>query len=139
MIIRKLLTFFLACMLIPAIIALFSLGSALEFLGTFWFLFFYGMPLLLLYGLPISCLSDKVTSEFSASARALVAFGFHMFFGIILVFLLHLFNIGFFKNEPWNDLSQLFLIFSTVGAFVVWGIDEILRKVADWEKIQSGM
>ncbi|TYS67834.1 hypothetical protein FZC76_14850 [Sutcliffiella horikoshii] len=74
MIIRKLLTFFLACIFVPV---------------------------------PI---------------RALVAFVIHLF-----------------SKEPWDNMSQLFLIFSTIGAFIIWGIDELLRKVADWESIQSGM
>lgn len=134
MIIRKLLTFFLACILIPAIIALFSLSSSGEFIGWFWVFFMSGAPLLLLYGMPISFLSDKITKKLSPFIRLVVSFVVHLFFGIILVFI-----ILFLVNERWDELSRLFLVCSTVGAFVVWGIDEVLRKVADWEKIQSGM
>ncbi|KMJ57242.1 hypothetical protein AB685_17730 [Bacillus sp. LL01] len=134
MIIRKLLTYFLACILVPALISVWSLPSISEFLGVFWLLFLYGAPFLLLYGLPVSCLSDMVTQKISPSIRAFIAFVIHLFFGLILIFILHLFN-----NEAWDNLSRLFLICSTVGSFLVWGIDEILRKVADWETIQSGM
>ncbi|CAG9620424.1 hypothetical protein [Sutcliffiella rhizosphaerae] len=137
MIIRKILTILLATFISPMPIAIWDLSSGF---GFYWLLFIFGTPFLLFYGMPVSFLSDIVTKKATTPLkRSLYALFIHIFFGLVLII-----PFSLLISEPltmfWNGgIGKLLFICSTVSSFIVWTIDEILRKVANWEKIQSAM
>lgn len=140
MIIRKLLAF-----IFTSVIVIFFFGTwnninkpSNDFWGSLWFIGLYSIPWILLYGIPVSIFSDRVTKRFTNIKRSMAALITHLFFGMIITFILYLFlNTTFY--EYWIQWGKLMFMASTLSSFVLWMIDEILRKIADWENIQSSL
>lgn len=79
-------------------------------------------PIILLYGVPITIISDYVTNKYKAVKRALLALGFHLFFGLLFPFF-----YGLFVNLSRSEVEILF-VGAITFAFLIWTFDELLRK-----------
>jgi hypothetical protein len=80
-------------------------------------------PYILLYGVPVTFLSDYVGKRITRKMRMPLAFIFHLFFGVIFGFIF-----------PMNSNVSVFgvavdsaFIFASITALLFWTIDEILR------------
>jgi hypothetical protein len=81
-------------------------------------------PFILLYGVPVTFLSDYVSRRLKGTARTLTAFMVHLFFGILFGFI-----------APMDEHFSLFgieigiaTIFASITALFFWIIDELLRR-----------
>jgi hypothetical protein len=83
----------------------------------FGFVLLFSAPFILVLGIPVSALSDFILEHQIGRARLLKAFAIHLFaglfFGVALTFMIE----GAFP-----------IVASTLAAFVVWIVDEILRS-----------
>ncbi|MDQ0166529.1 hypothetical protein [Bacillus horti] len=140
MIIRKLLAFIFTSVIVTSIFVTLHIidQPSNSFWGWFWFIGFYSGLWILFYGIPVSIFSDRITKRFTNIRRSMAALITHLFFGIIITFILYLFQNTTF-DEYWIQWGKLMFIASILSSFVLWMIDEILRKIADWERIQSSL
>ena len=77
----------------------------------------------LIYGLPISILSDKLTERFFGKKRILLAFIVHLIFGAFFVVIYG--KIYLVNFMPPTVIFTISLIISSL----FWGIDEIVRSI----------
>jgi len=98
----------------------------------------YAIPFILLYGVPASIISDKFTTRFKGSIRRHMALIFHLFCGTVVPFIMY-FLQGLSFQEYWIQWGRLMFIASTLGSLVFWSVEEILRKLVDWESVQRSM
>jgi hypothetical protein len=96
------------------------------------------LPGVLLYGLPVSVLSDKLTKSLSGVKRVLLSLVIHLFFGLSFVFIIGIFiapeNLFTSFNQFWRD-AYLFFAFSTLVSLLYWSVDEVLRLVLNKKTI----
>ncbi|WP_243300065.1 hypothetical protein [Bacillus litorisediminis] len=125
---RKLLVFFFTSIVsVPTIAYLFNDYSLPANLGLLGFISLYVIPLILLYGVPISIFSDKVTLKISGFIRFVCAFFIHLFFGFVFACLFALIT-DFSLLTPLNDPIDRFILLGASGTSIVfWLIDELLR------------
>ncbi len=114
MIIRKLVSAIVACIMVMFIYFLIEPSGFVIMLGM------YLIPILLVYGLPSSILSDFVTKRIKGVIRGGIALVIHLL--LASVFVLILFNYG----EAWVPFN-LFLLLSLVSSFLFWSVDEFLK------------
>ena len=84
----------------------------------------YVTPVILLYGVPVSILSDKINDRFNGVKRVLFSLFTHTFLGISfpLFFILA-------DGSRLNNGGNLYLLAAAViPSFVFWGMDEIVRE-----------
>lgn len=81
-------------------------------------------PVILLYGVPVSILSDKINNRFNGVKRVISSLFTHLFLGISfpLFFIL--------TDGSWlNNGGNLYLLTAAViPSFLFWGMDEVLRR-----------
>lgn len=82
-------------------------------------------PVILIYGVPVSILSDKMNDRFNGGKRVVMSLLTHLLLGIG-------FPVFFIVTEDsWsNNLGGNLYVFAaaTLPAFVFWGMDELLRR-----------
>lgn len=84
----------------------------------------YVTPVILLYGVPVSILSDKINGRFNGVKRVLLSLFTHLFLGLSfpLFFIL-------VDGSQLNNGGNLYLVAAAViPSFVFWGMDEVLRS-----------
>ena len=102
-------------------------SSISEVPGLIIFASIFVTPVTLLFGVPVSILSDKMNEKFFGIKRLVAALAFHLFFAILFTFFFILIadSRSFITN--YNGFDTYFLVASTVISFVFWGMDEMLR------------
>ncbi|WP_407268297.1 hypothetical protein [Radiobacillus sp. PE A8.2] len=81
-------------------------------------------PFIILYGVPVTFLSDYLGKQLTGNVRILIAFIVHLFFGVSFGIIFKMGSeISLFVVEV-NVAS----IFATITALIFWAIDELLRK-----------
>ncbi|WP_042147815.1 hypothetical protein [Paucisalibacillus sp. EB02] len=125
MIIRKTITTILASVISMffLLIVIFKEAIGIDFVNTLVFTIAMFSPVILLYGVPITFLSDYVTRRFAGVRRILSAFIFHLFFGMIFPILFCL------LARISTSEAEIMFIGATTFAFFFWAIDEIARLV----------
>ena len=82
-------------------------------------------PFILLYGVPVTFLSDYVSMPLSEKNRILFAFIIHLLFGILFGFI---FPMN--AQLPFSGVMfEVAFVFATIVALFFWSTDEILRKI----------
>ena len=132
---RKLLaaTFTIITLLIgfPLIAAMYDGSGYSAFFLSLFFLSLWIVPTIIIYGLPVSFLSEKLTKKFSKVCRISVAFVIHVSFGAVFIFIYGtLFendiNIFYEFNAFWEGYKDLFIP-SLISAGLFWAYDEVIR------------
>lgn len=124
MFIRKILAFIYTVIISAPIIGFsFMLieGSTIqEIPGLIAFASMYMIPIIILFGVPVSILSDKICDRFIGSKRVLSSLAVHLFFGISFTFLFIIITDSrfIFTNFSFGDLY--FLVPSMLISFVGW-------------------
>lgn len=119
MIFRKILAIVLATVISFSIITVFVLGESIVETLTISILMF--SPVILLYGVPVTLLSDYFTRQFLGKKRAILALTFHLFFGVSFPVIFRVFDLSS------NAETELLIIASTTTSILIWIFDELLR------------
>jgi hypothetical protein len=90
-------------------------------------------PYVILYGVPVTFLSDYVAKRLTGNMRVLVAFTFHFIFGILFGIIFP-FDVSFSLFGAEIDLA---IISASITALFFWAIDELLRKNRIQKKLYS--
>ncbi|MEK4486407.1 hypothetical protein MHH81_12570 [Psychrobacillus sp. FSL H8-0484] len=128
---RKLFAFMFTVIICMPIIGfcfmLIEQSTISEIPGLIIFASMYAIPVTLLFGVPVSILSDKINDRLIGIKRVFSSFAIHLLFGISFPFFFMLLadSRSILTNFNWDDLY--FLIPSTLISFVGWGMDEVLR------------
>ncbi|MFC4408839.1 hypothetical protein ACFOZY_00175 [Chungangia koreensis] len=115
MLIRKLVSSIVACILVMLISFLIEPSGFVIMIGMYLF------PILLLYGLPSSIISDYVTKKLKGIVRGGVALVIHLLLAAVFVLILFIFG------EAWVPV-KVFLLFSVASSFLFWSIDKFLKS-----------
>ncbi|MFJ7971545.1 hypothetical protein [Psychrobacillus sp. NPDC096389] len=124
MIIRKLFSGLLAGLMVLLIYFLLEQSGFVILIGS------YLLPILLIYGVPASVVSDFITKKLSGLLRGILSLIIHLLFAISFVLIPNL----FLESERailFSDLSSLnSLVFVTalLSSSLLWCIDELLRS-----------
>ncbi|MDW0117159.1 hypothetical protein QTL97_09440 [Sporosarcina thermotolerans] len=131
---RNILTLTFASLLsILLIAAWFVYADGEELLAVFpmaFFISWFAIPVILLNGLPVSLLSEKLTKRFSNNQRICWSFVIHAIFGLGFIFIV---GLLFESQTLIRDFSQfwrsyeMFFIASIITSICFWVIDECLR------------
>ncbi|MGP4042071.1 hypothetical protein ACTWP4_19515 [Gracilibacillus sp. D59] len=81
-------------------------------------------PIILLYGVPITFLSDYISKRFTGNVRALTAFIVHLSFGILFGLIAPMDGQFLLIGTEVNATT----IFASITALFFWVIDELLRR-----------
>jgi hypothetical protein len=131
---RKLLTLIIATFVSISTITIWFIISDDEGMSAFlpmgYLISLFALPAILLYGLPVSFLSEKLTKSDASNWRMVKTFIIHFFFGMSYIFI-----AGFIQSDRtlFTDINQfwrsneMYFIASTLTSIFIWGIDEILR------------
>lgn len=104
-------------------------GSSIrEVSGLIVFTYMYAIPITLLFGVPVSILSDKWSDQYSGKKRMFSSLAIYLLSGIGFVVLFMLIFDSRFILAHFNMFDVYFLVASTLISFSGWGMDEILRK-----------
>ncbi|WP_214482263.1 hypothetical protein [Bacillus sp. SM2101] len=131
---RKILTLIFASLLSISLIAFWFVFTDGEELIAFFPLALWisliAIPVILIYGLPVSFLSEKLTKQFTNNKRIFWALVIHVVFGFGFVFIAGL----IFETEMliWDFIQfwrkyEVFLFPSLVTSICFWGVDEVIR------------
>ena len=115
MFIRKLVATIVACVLVMLLSFIIEPSGFVIMIGMYLF------PILLLYGLPSSIVSDVVTKNLKGVVRGGIALVIHLLLASLFVL------ICFMYGEAWLPVN-LFLVFSLISSFLFWTVDEFLRS-----------
>lgn len=130
MLIRKSLAFLFTLIIAGPILGycfMLMEGSSMhEVPGLILFTYYVGAPIILLFGVPISVLSDKLNDKFRGIKRILYTFMFHFSCGFLFVFTLMLIESKFILSNLYFD--SFLVVSSSILAVTFWGMDEILRR-----------
>jgi len=125
MIIRKIVSSILACVLVMFIYFLIDQNGFVIIIGMYLF------PILLIYGVPASILSDFVTKKVRAFHRGSLALLIHLFFAALFVLIPTLFS-EWERDLLLSDIRSLFYNFYFITAILssslFYCIDEFLRS-----------
>lgn len=131
---RKLLTLFLGSLVSISLIAswfVFADGEELiAFFGMALTIGLVAIPAILLYGIPVSFLSDKITKSFSNYQRIGWSLVIHVFFGISFVFIA---GLLFETKMLLTDFSRFWqyyefiFIASVFTAICFWIVDQGIK------------
>ncbi|MCT2535310.1 hypothetical protein NC661_21120 [Aquibacillus koreensis] len=128
---RKLITLFLASILsISLISSYYVVTDGAPFFSVVSVIGLFAAPFLLLYGLPVSCLSDKLTELLYGKSRLGLSFVLHVSFGFSFLFI-----VGFIFDSQsiLTDFGQFFtmnrdiFIASIFTSVCFWTIDEGIK------------
>lgn len=110
-------------------LSIFEGESITGMFSAYFFYAIYAIPLVLIYGLPVSCLSDFLTRKFVEARRIRVAFFIHVLFGLGFPFLFTLLLEPdlYQSGNLFNDITFFFVWGSTLSSFVFWAVDEYIR------------
>ena len=114
MIIRKLISGLIAGILVMLIYFLLEQSGFVILIGV------YLLPILLIYGVPSSILSDFVTKKLSGLLRGSLALFIHLFLAVLFVL------IPILETE--RSLNSLVFITALLSSSLFWCIDEFLRS-----------
>ncbi|WP_078380786.1 hypothetical protein [Sutcliffiella halmapala] len=124
MIFRKLVTSILTCGLVMLIFFFIERTAFIIFIGM------YLLPILLLYGVPVSILSDFTTKRLKGVIRAILALFIHLFFATM--FYLIPIYLGWEESISFSDLKTFLVNFifmlCILASSLFWCIDEIFRS-----------
>ncbi|MFJ7935645.1 hypothetical protein [Sporosarcina sp. NPDC096371] len=131
---RKILTLIFASLLsISLISSWFAYADGEELKALFpmaFFISWIAIPAILLYGLPVSFLSEKLTEQFSNNQRICWSFVIHVIFGFGFVFIAGLLfesqTLLWDFNQFWRSYEIIFIA-SIITSVCFWVIDESLR------------
>ena len=87
----------------------------------------YIIPITLLFGIPLSILSDNMNKHFYGEKKVFSSLFVHLFFGTSVVIIFMLALDSRFILTDFNAGDLYFLVASTIISFIGWGMDEILR------------
>lgn len=125
MIIRKLVSAVMACVLVMSSFFLVGQTAFAIIVGMYLF------PILLIYGVPASILSDFVTKKVKAFLRGNLALLIHLFFAALFVVIPILFS-EWERDLLLSDIRNLFynfyFIISILSSSLFYCIDEFLRS-----------
>ncbi|MFE5318122.1 hypothetical protein ACFQ88_05365 [Paenibacillus sp. NPDC056579] len=124
---RKLLAFICTIIISAPIVGIcFMLieESTIKEIPGLIFTYIIAIPVTLIYGIPISMLSDILNNQVRGKRREFFSLIVHLFFGICLIMVL---DSRFYLTE-FNMFDLYFLVASTIISFIFWAVDEILRK-----------
>ena len=134
MIKRKVFTLIFASLLsILLIAAWFVYADGEELLAVFpmaFFISWIAIPAILLYGLPVSFISEKLTERFLNNQRICWSFIIHVLFGLGFVFIIGLLFESQTLLQDFNQFwrsYEMFFIASIITSVCFWLIDESLR------------
>ncbi|WP_391119796.1 hypothetical protein [Psychrobacillus sp. L3] len=131
MIKRKILAFIWTTIISAPIIGLFFMlieGSTIRDVPSLIaFTSMYAIPVTLLFGVPVSILSDKMNNHFDGNKRVFFSLIVHLIFGTSFVVLFMLILDSRFILTDFNGFDSYFVVASTLISFIGWGMDEILR------------
>jgi len=114
LIIRKLISGLIAGILVMLIYFLLEQSGFVILIGV------YLLPILLIYGVPSSILSDFVTKKLSGLLRGSLALFIHLFLAVLFVL------IPILETE--RSLNSLVFITALLSSSLFWCIDEFLRS-----------
>ncbi|MDW0118480.1 hypothetical protein QTL97_16235 [Sporosarcina thermotolerans] len=77
-------------------------------------------PILLLYGLPSSVLSDFVTKKLKGIGRVGAALVIHLILATAFIMIIH-------RNEEGWEPMKFLLLLSLLSSFLFWSVDELLK------------
>ncbi len=131
---RKILTLFIATIcsifLIATVYAFVDGEGVLAIFPMALFISWIALPAILLYGFPISLLSEKLTNSITSNYRILWSLFIHIVFGISFVFIVGI----LFETQTlltnfsafWNSYEVIFI--ASIGVSIwFWFIDEGLK------------
>jgi hypothetical protein len=116
LIIRKLISAIAACILVMFISLLIDPSGFVIMIGMYLF------PILLIYGLPSSILSDFLTKKLEGIVRGGVALATHLLLAIVFVQ-----TFFVISGEGWEPVN-FFLLISLLSSFLFWSVDEFLKS-----------
>lgn len=121
MVIRKLIS------ALVTTVVMVMLYSILEEFGVGLFLGMYILPILLIYGIPCSILSDYLTRKLRGYKRMAAAAVLHVFLGALFVAIPTLvFENGSWLTGFWNN--AFFFLHATASSFIFWCLDELIKS-----------
>ncbi|MCT2536046.1 hypothetical protein NC661_08995 [Aquibacillus koreensis] len=131
---RKLLTLIFATLLSISLLASWFVLTEGEELIAFFpmalFVSWIAIPAILLYGLPVSFLSEKLTKQFANRQRICWSLVIHVIFGIGFIFFIGLLfetqTVLTDFNQFWRSYGIIFMA-SILTSVCFWGVDESLR------------
>jgi len=85
-------------------------------------------PVILLYGVPVSILSDKISDRFIGMKRVLFALFIHVFLGISFPYFFILIADSRSILTHFNGGDLYVLDASVLASFLFWGMDETFRR-----------
>lgn len=125
---RKLLVFFFTSLVaVPTLSYLYNDFDFPTAFGLLGFISLYVIPLILLFGVPVSILSDKVTLNLTGFIRLVCAFFIHVFFGVVFSFIFVLLADGSLLTPLSDPIDRVILLGASLTSIVFWFVDEIIR------------
>ena len=115
------------------ILALYDRSGFSTFSLSFFFLSLWIVPIIMIYGLPVSFLSEKLTKGLSKFWRITTAFVIHVSFGAVFIFIygaLFENNVNIFHEfSEFLEIYEELIIPSLISAGVFWIYDEFIRHM----------
>ncbi|WP_342578095.1 hypothetical protein [Psychrobacillus sp. FSL K6-2843] len=124
-IIRKLVSAVMACVLVMFIYFIEEQTGFVFIIGIYLF------PILLIYGVPVSILSDFVTKKLRGFFRGSIALFIHLFLAALFVMIPILFSEWereLLISDTSNLFDNFFFITSLLSSFLFYFLDEFLRS-----------
>lgn len=124
MIIRKLFSGLLAGLMVLLIYFLLEQSGFVILIGL------YLLPILLIYGVPVSIVSDIMTKKLIGLLRGISALFIHLLFAISFVLIPNLFSESerALLLSDISNLNSLVFVTALLSSILLWSIDELLRS-----------
>ncbi|MFD2044168.1 hypothetical protein ACFSTA_09760 [Ornithinibacillus salinisoli] len=128
---RKLLSAFITVLITVPIITMILSGwerpmeGYMQMIGI---VCLYLIPMILLYGLPVTMLSEYVTKKKQGIERSRRALYVHLFFGLSFTFLFVLIFDSRVTTYFFHPIDRFLFICSTLTSFIFWAVDELIRR-----------
>lgn len=123
---RKLLAFIYTILISAPIVSFCFMiieGSTIKEIPGLVFTYIIAIPVTLIYGVPISILSDMMlNNQFSGKKRGFCSLIVHLFFGLSFVYLIMVLDSRFYLTQ-FNRFDLYFLVASTIISFIFWAMD----------------
>ncbi|QPC46969.1 hypothetical protein [Mangrovibacillus cuniculi] len=96
--------------------------------GASLFIGVYSLPIVLLYGIPTSIISDGLTKRFSGITQKIVSLFLHTSSSVLFI-ILALVILGFPKDfSIYYLISNFFFLLAVVSSILVWLMDEGIKS-----------
>ena len=92
------------------------------------FVLIFATPIVLIFGMPVTFLTDLITNRLQEMKRRYAAFVIHLFFAVCFVVIFILLDQGRLIFTQFNRGDLYFLLPAVIYSFVGWYVDERLRK-----------